>query len=163
MNLIAKILVIGCAGFVIGACNGSSDDDDDAPTAPTNPLLSATYESCANHVETRYQFSNENGVKKVSTFAAADCSGDALTSNEIPFDFSIGGDVTSNTGQSAWKLDITENGVTTYTIVRLSGGNLSTDNLNFGAPPPVSSAGLDGTTEDKRFDGLDLNVTYDKT
>ena len=162
MNVTAKILVISCASLLFAACDGSSSDDDDAPTAPTNPLISATYQSCVNGVELEYQFSNENGVKKESAFAALDCSGDPLTTIDTPFDFSIGGDVTSNTGETAWKLDITENGIKTYTIVRLSGGNLSTDDLNFGAPPPVSSAGRDGTTEDKRFDGLDLSRTYDR-
>lgn len=163
MNLIAKILVIGCTGLMFTACNGGSDDDDDgSPEAPTNPLISATYESCIDAVATRYQFSNENGVKTISTYVAPDCSGDAITSIETTFEFSIGGEQTTNDGLHAWKLDITENGLTTYTLFRLSGGSLSTDDLNFGAPPPVSSAGLDGTTEDKRFDGVDLNVTYHK-
>lgn len=163
MNLISKFLVIGCAGFVLGACDGGSSDDDDAPSLPTNPLISATYEACVDGVETRYQFSNEDGARRVETFLALDCSGEPVTSVETPFEFSIGGDVTTNTGLSAWKLDITENGVTTYTIFRLSGGDLSTDDLNFGAPPPVSSAGLDGTTDGTRHDGVDLTVTYDKT
>jgi hypothetical protein len=164
MNSLAKVLVIGCSALVFAACDGGgSDDDDDSPSAPTNPLISATYEACVNAVATRYQFSNEDGEKRVQTFANVDCSGDPLTTTETPFEFSIGGDVTANTGESAWKLDITENGVTTYTIFRLSGGDLSTEDLNLGAPPPVSSDGLDGTTEDKRHDGLDFTVTYEKT
>jgi len=162
MNLIAKILVVGCAGLVLGACDGNSDDDDDASGVPTNPLISATYEACVNAVATRYQFSNEDGLKTVSQFAALDCSGDPIASVETPFEFSIGGDETTNTGLSAWRLDITENGVTTYTLFRLSGGTLSADDLNFGAPPPVSSAGRDGITEDTRHDGVDLTVTYER-
>jgi hypothetical protein len=162
MKPIAKILVIGCAGLILGACNGGSDDNNDSPSLPTNPLISATYQSCVNGVATRYQFSNENGAKKVAAYAAADCSGAALTSTETPFTFSIGGDETTNTGQTAWRLDITENGVTTYTLARLSGGSLSTDDLNLGAPPPVSSPGRDGTTDATRFDGVDLAVTYEK-
>lgn len=162
MNMAAKFLIVGCAALVFSACDGSGSDDDDSPEVPSNPLISATYQACVFGVATRYQFSNEDGAKRVETFAAPDCSGEPLTSVETPFDFSIGGDVTANTGESAWKLDITENGVTTYTIFRLSGGTISADDLNFGAPPPVSSAGLVGTTDATRHDGLDFTVTYER-
>jgi len=162
MKPIVKIFVVVCAGLVLGACNDGGSDDDDEASLPTNPLVSATYRSCVNGVETKYQFSNEDGAKTVAAYAAVDCSGAALTSTETPFTFSIGGNEDTNTGHTAWRLDITENGVTTYTLAYLSGGSLSTDDLNLGAPPPVSSAGRDGTTDATRFDGVDLTVTYER-
>ena len=75
MKLIAKILIAGCAGLVLGACNGGGDDNNDNPSLPTNPLISATYQSCVNGVATKNQFTNENGAKTVAPYAAADCSG----------------------------------------------------------------------------------------
>jgi hypothetical protein len=146
-------LPLTLASFVLAGCGGGGGDDP-----VPNPLNGSTYAICTSGTLYSLAFGNGTGTATESTYAAADCSGTATSSTPTPFTYSIASNIRALDGELAAPINITADGATAYTIYRLSGGPLGLQNLNFGATE-VSSAGRDGTANNKRHDGIDTTET----
>jgi len=143
------------ATAAVAGCGGDSSDGVRAV-----PLSGTTYAHCNNGTSTAYDFRDSSGgTMTTTTFANADCTGQAGTPVESAFTYAVGSNTRALDGLVAAPLDLTFGTTTTYTLFRLSGGAIGTQNLNFGATA-VSSAGHDGTSRANRHDGIDTTTTY---
>ena len=122
----------------------------------------STYSNCESNTQTSYAFGqNKNVTKTVQAYSDSNCITATGQPTEVEYTYALGAEITANDALKAQEFDLTEAGSgTTYTLVRLSGGLLGTDNLNFGATLP-SSPGFDGSTSALRHDGVDLMTTYE--
>ena len=146
---------------LIHGCSSDDDNNDNKSTTP-NILNGQSYKvTCNASADTTYQFtSNTTGNKIVQAYDTP-CLVPTGPATKTAFTYSLGASLPlDNQGQAAGKIDITETGsATLYTIQGLTDGLLGTDNMTLGSTG-FSSAGLDGTTDAKRHDGLDLTVIY---
>jgi hypothetical protein len=149
--------------LILSGCGGG---DSVAPQF-ANPLSGAAWASCDGAgTKTTYGFAagsstsqTGSGTRTIATYAAADCSGTATASTPTAFTYSLGSPILDRTSAAVVPIDLTISGTTTFTIFRLIGGALGTQNLNFGSTA-ASTAGKDGTTAGSRHDGIDAAVTY---
>ncbi len=154
--------MIGLAGFITTGISGCGNNDDTSAGVIPIILIGTTYKTCASNMQITYEFKQANtGTKSTQLFSDVNCiTAAAGAAISIDFTFSLGKTITANDGLPATKMDIVETGTTLFTLIRLSGGLVGTGKMNLGSNSN-SSAGLDGTTDAKRHDGLDLSVTYE--
>jgi len=145
--------------FFLNSCGGGIDNPLDIKISNINILDGISYKSCESSTQTTYKFKlNKTGVKTVQVFSDSDCTTIAAPAVATDFTFVLDTEITANDGVAATKINILESGTTVYTLIRLSGGN-ATNNMNFGSTV-TSSPGHDGSTNDKRHDGINLVVNY---
>lgn len=160
-RMIKNVFMAGMAAFITTGIYGCGGNNDSAAGVVPIILIGTTYKVCDSNTEITYEFKQVNtGTKTIQSFSNVTCSTGAGAAISTDFTYSLGNVITANDGLTATKMDIVETSTTLFTLIRLSGGLVGTGNLNFGSTIN-SSAGLDGTTDAKRHDGLDLSVTYE--
>jgi hypothetical protein len=152
--VLVAVIVAGCGGGSDGS--SSTGDTTDGTSDGTATAYQIAYRACESGTQTTYLFvydGNGKGTRTVSQFDATDCSGTATSTITKDFTFVW---VSYDVELSLKELNLTEDGVTLYTIVRWNGRTSfqGYETMIFGAPPPISSEGMDGTTAEKRYDQL---------
>lgn len=154
---LVAVVVAGCGGG-----SGSSSGTTTTTTDGTTTGYQYAYRACESGTQITYLFGSNGagtGTRTISQFAATDCSGTATSTTTKDFTY-VWGEYDSDSDLKP--LDITEDGVTLYTIAEWITPLFPHDSEGyyFGAPPPISSEGMDGTTAEKRYDQLSTVYYY---
>lgn len=141
----------------LAGCGGGRDSTDGVEA---DILVNTTYSACNANTLTTFAFATGGrGTTTIQPFGDTACTTGAGTTTTTDFTYVLGQQELALDGQMATRMNRTTNGTTLFSLVRLSGGSIGTQNMQLGSTS-ASSAGRDGSSSGNRHNGIDTSITY---